>query len=137
MRSQVFWRNTFQLFILALAPVFAISTSENNMKPAEVKKVTPILFAQELEPCIKFWTERLGFQKTVEVPEGNKTGFVILEKNGLELMYQSFSSAAQDNAAVTLVDAQGKRTAIPRAEIEELREIPASIKASVHGGVFP
>src|ERR1700686_1913561 len=99
MRSQVFWRNTFQLFILALAPVFAISTSENNMKPAEVKKGTPILFAQELEPCIKFWTERLGFQKTVEVPEGNKTGFVILEKNGLEVMSQSFSSAAQDNAA--------------------------------------
>lgn len=34
---------------------------------------------------------------------------------------------AQDNAAVTLVDAQGKRTAIPRDEIEEIRELPASI----------
>ena len=96
MRSQVFG---LALLILALAPVFAISISEKNMKPAEVKKITPILFAQELEPSIKFWTERLGFQKTVEVPEGNKTGFVILEKNGLELMYQSLSSAAQDNAA--------------------------------------
>lgn len=96
MRSQVLLP---AFFILAMAPVLAISTLENNMKSAEVKKMTPILFAQELEPCIKFWTERLGFQKTVEVPEGNKTGFVILEKNGLELMYQSFSSAAQDNAA--------------------------------------
>jgi putative heme-binding domain-containing protein len=35
--------------------------------------------------------------------------------------------AAQDNAAVTLVDAQGKRATIPRDEIEELRELPASI----------
>ena len=69
------------------------------MKPAEVKKITPILFAQELEPCIKFWTERIGFQKTVEVPEGDKIGFVILEKNGLELMYQSFASVQKDNAA--------------------------------------
>ena len=69
------------------------------MKPVEVKKITPILFAEELEPCIKFWTEELGFQKTVEVPEGNKIGFVILEKNGLELMYQSFASVEKDNAA--------------------------------------
>ena len=35
--------------------------------------------------------------------------------------------AAQDNASVTLVDAQGKRTSIPRDEIEELREVPTSI----------
>jgi len=69
------------------------------MNPTEVKKITPILFAQELEPCIEFWTERLGFQKTVEVPEGNKIGFAMLERNGLELMYQSFSSADKDNAA--------------------------------------
>lgn len=70
------------------------------MKPVEVKKITPILFAGELEPCIQFWTERLGFQKTVEVPEGNKIGFAIVEKNGVELMYQSFASAEKDNAAI-------------------------------------
>jgi len=69
------------------------------MKPAEVRKITPILFAEEIEPCIQFWTERIGFQKTVEVPEGNKIGFVMLEKNGLELMYQSFASVEKDNVA--------------------------------------
>jgi putative heme-binding domain-containing protein len=35
--------------------------------------------------------------------------------------------AAQDNAAVTMVDARGERTTVPRAEIEELRELPTSI----------
>lgn len=69
------------------------------MKPAEVKKITPILFARELEPCIRFWTERMGFQSTVEVPEGDKIGFVILVKSGLELMYQSFASVEKENAA--------------------------------------
>lgn len=69
------------------------------MQLAEVKKITPILFAEELEPCIRFWTEQVGFQKTVEVPEGDKIGFVLLEKNGLELMYQSFASVEKDNAA--------------------------------------
>lgn len=87
------------LLSLMLVPVFAISTSEKIMRPTEVKKITAILFAEDLEPCIKFWTERLGFQKTMEVPEGNKIGFAIVEKNGLELMYQSFASAEKDNAA--------------------------------------
>ena len=35
--------------------------------------------------------------------------------------------AAQDDAGVTLVDAQNKRTTLPRDEIEELRELPTSI----------
>lgn len=69
------------------------------MKGAEVKKITSILFAEEIEPCIQFWTERLGFQKTVEVPEGEKIGFVMLEKNGIELMYQSFASVEKESAS--------------------------------------
>jgi uncharacterized glyoxalase superfamily protein PhnB len=100
------------------------------MKPAEVKKITPILFAEEIEPCIQFWTERIGFQKTVEVPEGNKIGFVMLEKNGLELMYQSFASVEKDNAAtgaavrkgpsflyIEVADIDGAQAATSGAEI--------------------
>jgi uncharacterized glyoxalase superfamily protein PhnB len=77
------------------------------MKPAQVKKVTALLFAQELEPSIQFWTEQLGFQKTVEVPEGDKIGFVLMEKNGVELMYQSFLSVEKDSAATAAVARKG------------------------------
>ena len=62
----------------------------------KVKKITAVLFANEIEPCVKFWVERFGFQKTVEVPDGNKLGFAILEKEGVELMYQSYASAEKD-----------------------------------------
>jgi uncharacterized glyoxalase superfamily protein PhnB len=77
------------------------------MKSVIVKKITPILFAQEVEPCIRFWTERLGFQKTVEVPEGDKIGFVILERDGLELMYQSYASVEKDSAATAELARKG------------------------------
>lgn len=77
------------------------------MKSATVKKITPILFAQEIEPCIQFWTERLGYNKTVEVPEGDKLGFAILEKDGLELMYQSYASVEKDNAATAAAACKG------------------------------
>lgn len=112
------------LLTIALVPVFATSTLEKNMKPAEVKKITPILFAEELEPCIQFWTEKVGFQKTVEVPEGNKIAFVILEKNGLELMYQSFASAEKDNAATGAAARKG-----PSFLYIEVADIDAALMA--------
>jgi uncharacterized glyoxalase superfamily protein PhnB len=89
------------LLSLALLQVELFQQSEKkNMKPVEIKKITPILFAEELESCIQFWTEQLGFQKTIEVPEEDKTGFVLLEKNGLELMYQTFASVDKDDATI-------------------------------------
>jgi len=45
-----------------------------------VRKLTPILFAEEIEPCLKFWMEHLGFEKTIDVPDGNKLNFAILQK---------------------------------------------------------
>ena len=98
------------------------------MKPAEVKKITPILFAEELEPCIQFWTERMGFQNTVEVPEGNKIGFAIVEKNGVELMYQTFASAAKDNAATG--EAVRKGPSFLYIEVADLDAALAATKGS-------
>jgi uncharacterized glyoxalase superfamily protein PhnB len=95
------------------------------MKTTEVKKITPILLAQELEPCIQFWTERLGFQKTVEVPEGDKIAFVILEKNGLELMYQNFDSVEKDNAAIGAAARKG-----PSFLYIEVADLDAALEAT-------
>jgi len=109
---------------LLLVPLLATSTLEKNMKPAEVKKITPLLFAEEIEPCIQFWTKKIGFQKTIEVPEGNKIGFVMLEKNGLELMYQSFASVDKDNAVIGAAVRQG-----PSFLYIEVADIDAALAA--------
>jgi uncharacterized glyoxalase superfamily protein PhnB len=63
---------------------------------AEMKKLTPVLVVEEIEPCLGFWMERLGFAKTVEVPEGDKLGFVILVKDSVEVMYQTYASVEKD-----------------------------------------
>jgi len=59
-------------------------------------KITPILMVDAIEPSLKFWVEQLGFEKTVEVPEGDKLGFVILQKDGTEVMLQSRESVKKD-----------------------------------------
>jgi len=61
-----------------------------------VKRITPILFVEQVEPCVKFWVDRFGFQKTAEVPDGNKLAFAMLQKDSVELMYQSYASADKD-----------------------------------------
>jgi catechol 2,3-dioxygenase-like lactoylglutathione lyase family enzyme len=65
-----------------------------------MQKLTSVLIVEAIEPCLEFWCERLGFTKTVEVPEGERLGFVILEHGPLELMLQSRASVAADNSAI-------------------------------------
>ena len=59
-------------------------------------KITPVLMVEEIEKSLPFWVERMGFEKTVEVPEGDKLGFVILVKGGAELMLQTVESVRKD-----------------------------------------
>ena len=44
----------------------------------ELKKLTPILTVESIEPSLPFWVDALGFTKTVEVPHEGALGFAIL-----------------------------------------------------------
>ena len=61
-----------------------------------MKKLTPVIFVDRIEPVLPFWTENLGFDTTVTIPEGDSLGFVILSRDGVEVMYQSRASVAND-----------------------------------------
>ena len=74
-----------------------------------MKKVTPILVVDAIEPCLGFWTERLGFTVNAQVPEGDRLGFVILQRDGVEVMYQTRSGIAADVPSVAASGA-GSRT---------------------------
>jgi len=63
-----------------------------------VNKSTPILHVKSVEASLKFWTERFGFHKTIEVPEGDHLGFVALENDKVEIMYQTYSGMQADPA---------------------------------------
>ena len=61
-----------------------------------VAKLTPVLVVDAIEPCLALWVDRLGFTKTVEVPHEDALGFVILVRDGIELMYQTRASVEAD-----------------------------------------
>jgi hypothetical protein len=66
----------------------------------KILKSTPVLVVDKIEPSLPFYVERLGYTKQVEVPHGDGLGFVILEKDGLEVMLQTRGSVEEDIPAL-------------------------------------
>lgn len=63
-----------------------------------VKRLTPNLYTDDVDACVKFWVERMHFQKTMEVPDGGKLAFAALQKGSIELMYGSYACLEHDPA---------------------------------------
>lgn len=100
--------------LLALAACTTPPTPETTMK-----KLTPILLVDAIEPALDFWVEGLGFQVTTEVPAGDALGFVILEREGIEVMLQTRASAREGDA--NLADSLGSTCLY--AEVADLQEV--------------
>lgn len=64
-----------------------------------MKRATPLITVDEIEPCLPFWTDALGFELTVTVPHEEAIGFAMLNKGAVELMYQSRASVDADLGA--------------------------------------
>lgn len=61
-----------------------------------MKKLTPVLYVDAIEPMLPFWVDRLDFERTVEIPMGDALGFVILRRGDVEVMYQTHDSLGHD-----------------------------------------
>ena len=66
----------------------------------KIDKLTPILVVDAIEPALAFWTGALGYEKVVEVPHEGRLGFVLLQKDGHEVMLQTKASIAADLPAM-------------------------------------
>lgn len=93
------------LMLLLLTFCGTVSAQE-KVAAMSVNKLTPVLLVEEVEPCVKFW-EKVGFAKTIEVPEGSRIGFVILQKGEVEVMYQSYASVEKDVPSNPLLAKRG------------------------------
>ena len=88
-------------------------------------KLTPVLMVEAIEPVLDFWVKRLGFTKTTEVPHEGHLGFVILEKDGIEVMYQTKASVAADIAPLASSPMKGSFLFF---QVEDLDAIERALK---------
>ncbi len=62
-----------------------------------VTQLTPVILVDQVEPCLAFWTERLGFTVETQVPgpEGALI-FASARQGAVEVMYQTRASVVAD-----------------------------------------
>lgn len=118
---------TLVLTLVVLTSTFpsAKPKAEEKLKSMNVKKITPVMFVPDVEPCVKFWVDRFGFEKTVEVPDGDKLAFATLQKGNVELMYQSYASADKDAPAFSQLARKGPTFLY--VEVDNLDETIAAV----------
>jgi uncharacterized glyoxalase superfamily protein PhnB len=70
-------------------------------------RLTPVLVVDSVSDCLPFWTDRLGFALTTQVPgPDGSVVFAILEGSGIEIMYQSTASVLEDGT-ITRAELEG------------------------------
>ncbi|HEX7680784.1 MAG TPA: hypothetical protein VF713_21800 [Thermoanaerobaculia bacterium] len=90
-----------------------------------IKKATPVLIVDRIEPLLPLW-DALGFARTAEVPHGDVLGFVILARDGVEIMYQTFDSVRGDEAKV-LEGSRAIGAAAVFIEVDDIEAMAAQI----------
>ncbi len=88
-----------------------------------MKKLTPVLYVEEIEPVITFW-ERLGFEREIEVNEGDRLGFVSFKSGSVEIMYQTRASVIKDAPALADIPMGGSILFI---EVDDLDAVAAAL----------
>jgi uncharacterized glyoxalase superfamily protein PhnB len=76
------------------------------------ERLSPVLIVDAVEPCVKFWTDRLGFtvENKVPGPDG-KLAFASVKSGATEIMYQTRASVLAE-APAAVDDLHGHSTAL-------------------------
>jgi hypothetical protein len=93
-----------------------------------IKKITPVLIVDRIEPLLPLW-DTLGFARAAEVPHGDALGFVMLTRDSVEVMYQTFDSVRADEPKAL----DGSRAIGASAVFFEVDDLDA-IKAQIPAG---
>lgn len=105
------------------------ATSQSTSQPSPaVKRLTPNLYTDDVAACVKFWTERMHFEKTTEVPDGENLAFAILKKGDIELMYGSYASLERESGDIPRSFQRG--TGFLFIEVEKLDPVVTAMKGA-------
>ena len=119
--------SAFLSAVLFFGPAKMQVNQIEEKKPMKVKKITPVLLVNEIEPVLPFWIDRLGFAKTIEVPNGNKLAFVAFQKGSVGVMYQTYASVEHD-APPAMAAAARKGPTYLYLEVDNLDAVLAAMK---------
>ena len=73
-----------------------------NAEFPTVKQLTPVMVVEQVEPCLAFWSDRLGFtvENQVPGPDGALI-FASAKRGAVEVMYQTRASVVSETPSMT------------------------------------
>lgn len=95
----------------------------------QLKHLAPVLIVDRVEPCVAFWTDRFGFNASNQVPgpDGNLF-FASVEKDGVEVMYQTRASVLAENPSAAS-DIAGHSVTL-FITVDNLDQVEAAVKGA-------
>jgi hypothetical protein len=87
------------------------------MPHPKIVRATAVLFVDRVEPTRDFFT-KLGFTVLFDVPEGDRLGFVGLEKDGVQVMVETRGNANEGQAIREL--SRQSRSSVVFIEVDNL-----------------
>lgn len=120
---------TFTLLIGFMGGLPFLKGEENSK--INVKRLDANLYVADVGACVRFW-ERLGFEKTMQVPDGDNLAFAVLKKGGFELMYGSYASLDKEPSGIRQLLGKDRRRspAFLYVEVASLDEAIAATKGA-------
>jgi Glyoxalase/Bleomycin resistance protein/Dioxygenase superfamily len=68
------------------------------------RRISSVFLVEEIEPCLEFWIDRLGFELRLRVEGERGLDFAILGRDDVEVMYRTRASIQQ--ASPGLIDGE-------------------------------
>jgi uncharacterized glyoxalase superfamily protein PhnB len=87
-----------------------------------IKRLTPNLYTDDVEACVDFWVERMQFEKTAAVPDGDRLVFAALQTGTIELMYGTYASLQAVGGSYQ------RGTSFLFIEVDDLEAVVAAMK---------
>lgn len=91
-----------------------------------IKQITPLHVVDAIEPALPFWEQGLGYRRVAEVPHEGKLGFVLLVREGAQVMLQTRASAEHDVPALARA---GSALYVDVASLDEAKKAVAGLEA--------
>jgi hypothetical protein len=93
----------------------------------KISSATPVLFVERVEPTRDF-LKRVGFEVVFDVPDGDKLGFAMVAKDGVQVMVETRGNSNEGPALQALT--KESRRAVVFVEVDDLDAVIAALKGS-------
>lgn len=90
------------MFLIAIT----ISTTlfaQNMKKTVKFEQLSPNLIVDDVNKAVEYYIRNLGFTMVVSVPESGKFNFAIVNRDGINIMFQTLPSIQEDMPALKVV----------------------------------